>query len=293
VRPRLGPRRTRQLVEEHEPAVTLRQLTQRRADGAIVSGIVLNDPRTGDETFVEARALLVRRRQRALDGERTFLYLQCPRCRSRRRALFSSYVGRVHVVWCRTCLGLYYLSQAHTRSSERVCNALAAHERTLRAKPGPKGRRWRGVARRLTHARTLVDLAEYRADYRIITSVRDLVARTRNPQGSAKASASALAGPDGPADPPPRPMRWQEAERLARQTARERFPPAPPSAWKRSGRRAAPVAPAPPSPSRAPLPPPNDATEAPGLAAPSPAAFRPALRPRITSIPPMKYYTEA
>jgi hypothetical protein len=96
------------------------------------------------------------------------------------------------------------------------------------------------------------------------------------------------------AAPPPRPMRWQEAERLARETARAQFPPIPPSAWKRRGRRAGVVAPAPSIPPRAPEPPPKEPPDAPAPASPWPAAPPPTLRrPRITSLPPVRYYTEA
>jgi hypothetical protein len=289
MRHRLGPRRTRQLVEECEP-VTLRLLTQRRPDGATVAGFNVSGAGGHDETYFDARTLLVSRRQRALGGERIFQYLACPRCGSRRRALFTAHVGRGFVLWCRRCLALHYQSQTRERWDGRLLERLQARADALRRGPGPKGAGYRAWCRRLSRVQVLEQAAAARALRRAVAEASQLarlMRRDRKGQGGRNGQGSAW-----PPVLPSAPTRAPDVERLARQTARESYPPAPPTAWKRrndrrrlSGTRPAPE---PPSPTR------PTAAGASGLAAGRPgerliSEERPRRRPY--PIPPvLRYY---
>lgn len=73
------------------------------------------------------------------------VFVLCPGCGSRRRALF--WVGGRLV--CRRCHRLPYQSQTHGHWTGRLVDALQARRRLLASRPGPKGRRYRAWMRRV------------------------------------------------------------------------------------------------------------------------------------------------
>ena len=73
------------------------------------------------------------------------VFVLCPRCESRRRALF--WVGGR--LACRRCHRLPYQSQTHGHWTGPLVDALHARCRLLVGRPGPKGRRYRAWLRRV------------------------------------------------------------------------------------------------------------------------------------------------
>lgn len=73
------------------------------------------------------------------------VFVQCPACGSRRRALFCV-GGRLA---CRRCHRLPYQSQTHGHWTGPLVDALQARRRLLAGRPGPKGRRYRAWMRRV------------------------------------------------------------------------------------------------------------------------------------------------
>ena len=73
------------------------------------------------------------------------VFVLCPGCGSRRRALFWV-VGRL---FCRRCHRLPYQSQTHGHWTGPLVDALEARRRLLAGRPGPKGRRYRAWLRRV------------------------------------------------------------------------------------------------------------------------------------------------
>ena len=139
-----GRPRTRILVEECHP-LTLRDLAPRevREDPSryslsltFASGHVL--------TF-QASSLLVRYEQHLswAPGHARLWLLRCPRCWSRRRALYV--VGAQ--LACRVCHGLRYQSWSE-RWDYPLAEILRQRCEELARKTGPKGRRYRMWARR-------------------------------------------------------------------------------------------------------------------------------------------------
>ncbi len=119
-RHRLRHQRTRSLVEEHENTLSLADVLppkgRRKAQRPTV--LTMRDERTGDETEIDVRCLLVAHPQRAFGLARTIVryYLGCPSCHRRCCTLYPAPVGRTVLLRCRFCLGLRYQSQTHGRS---------------------------------------------------------------------------------------------------------------------------------------------------------------------------------
>ena len=73
------------------------------------------------------------------------VFVLCPGCASRRRALF--WVGGR--VACRRCHRLPYQSQTHGHWTGPLVDAVHARRQLLAGRPGPKGRRYRAWMRRV------------------------------------------------------------------------------------------------------------------------------------------------
>jgi hypothetical protein len=73
------------------------------------------------------------------------VFVLCPGCGSRRRALF--WVGGR--LACRRCHRLPYQSQTHGHWTGPLVDSLHARRRLLAGRPGPKGRRYRAWMRRV------------------------------------------------------------------------------------------------------------------------------------------------
>lgn len=73
------------------------------------------------------------------------VFVLCPGCGSRRRALFLI-GGRLA---CRRCHRLPYQSQTHGHWTAPLVETMEARRRMLAGRPGPKGRRYRAWVRRL------------------------------------------------------------------------------------------------------------------------------------------------